>query len=164
MNDSGPGLRDTDKGMQEIRKQIAALSQKYVKAGIVEGSGSVDGVDIAQYAAWNEYGVPGKPGGKKKWRIPPRPFIRGFVENNLEKIKATQERLLKQVSAGKMTADVAIGRLGQYAQDGIKRYIVGGNFEPNAEATIQRKGSSRPLIDTGTMRNTVRYQIVKSGK
>jgi len=156
MKNDGGGIRDTDKGMEEIRKQIAALSQLSVKVGIIEGSGSKKGVSIAEYAAYNEYGVPGK---KKKWQIPPRPFIRGFIENESEAIKATQEKLYKLVSEGKMDAATAIARLGQFAQDGIKRYIIGGDFEPNAELTVQRKGSSRPLIDTGTMRNSIRYQV-----
>jgi hypothetical protein len=156
----GSGIRDIDRGMDKIRKEIAALSQLSIKAGIIEGAGSKDGVSIAQYAAYNEFGVPGK---KKKWRIPPRPFIRGFVENESAEIKAMQEQLVKLVSEGKMSADTAVKRLGQFAQDGIKRYIMSGNFEPNAEATIQRKGSSRPLIDTGTMRNSVRYQVKKKG-
>jgi len=147
--------------MANIRKEIAALSTLGVKVGIIEGSGSNDGTPVAEYAAYNEYGVPGK---KKKWRIPPRPFIRGFVEDRDSEIKATTERLFKQVSEGKMSAEIAIARLGQYGQDGIKRYIKSGNFEPNAEATIQRKGSSRPLIDTGTMRNNVRYKVIRDGK
>jgi len=147
--------------MANIRKQIAELSTLGVKAGIIEGSGSKDGTSIAEYAAYNEYGVPGKT---KKWRIPPRPFIRGFVEDHDSEIKAVQERLFQQVTEGKMSAETAIARLGQFAQDGIKRYIMSGNFEPNAEATIQRKGSSRPLIDTGTMRNSVRYKVIRGKK
>jgi hypothetical protein len=156
----GGGTRDTDKGMEKIRKEIAALSQLSVKAGVIEGTGSKGGVSIAQYAAYNEFGVPGK---KKKWRIPPRPFIRGGEENEEGKIKATHERLFKQVASGKMSAEKKKKRLGQFAQDGIKRFIMSGNFEPNAEATVQRKKSSRPLIDTGTMRNSVRYQVKKKG-
>jgi len=151
------GCQDIDRGMKEIREQIAALSKLQVKVGIIEGSGEVDGTDIAQYAAYNEFGVPGK---KKKWNIPPRPFIRGWIENNQDKIKAMQDRLYKKVSEGKMSADEAIKKLGQYAQDGIKRYIRNGEFEPNAESTVRRKGSSRPLIDTGTMRNSVRYEVL----
>ena len=155
------GCIDTDKGMDEIRKQLAALGKLGVKAGVVEGSGSEDGVDIAQYGAYNEYGVPGK---KQKWAIPPRPFIRGFVENNSADIKATVERLYKLVSEGKITADTAIKRLGQFAQDGIKRYMKSGDFEPNAESTIKRKGSSRPLFDKGALFNAIRYEIVEGGK
>jgi hypothetical protein len=145
-----------------------------VKAGIVEGSGEQDGVSIAQYAAWNEYGVTGKQGGKKLWKIPPRPFIRKFVENKDSEIKAAQEKMVKLVAAGKMDAETAIRRLGQFAQDGIKNYIETGTFTKNSDVTIngskpgkdgkkfiKGKKSSKPLIDTGTMRNSVRYEVVK---
>ena len=155
------GYRDEDKGMEKIREEIAKLKCLGVKAGIVEGAGNVDGIAIAQYAAYNEFGVPGKT---KKWDIPPRPFIRGWLENHASEIKTMQEKLFKQVSDGKMSATMAMQRLGQFAQDGIKKYIVGGVFEPNAETTIRQKGSSRPLIDTGTMRNSVRYEVTSRGK
>jgi hypothetical protein len=157
----GAGIRDTDRGLQAIRNEMKKLGSLSVKAGIVEGSGEQDGVSIAEYAAYNEYGVPAKPGSKKKWKTPPRPFIRGFVENEDSEIKATQERLVKLVSTGELDAEMAIGRLGQFAQDGIKKYILNGTFEPNSEETIKRKRSSHPLIDTGTMRNSVRYEVVR---
>jgi hypothetical protein len=153
------GIRDTDKGLLDIRKEIEQLGSLGIKAGIVEGSGEQDGVPIAEYAAYNEYGVPGK--GKKLWRIPPRKFIRGWVENNRAEIEATQEKLFKRVSEGKLDAETATKRLGQFAQDGIKSYIRDGDFVPNSEKTIRLKKSSRPLIDTGTMRNSVRYEVVK---
>jgi len=152
------GVKDTDFGMDSIRKEIEAFKHMGVKAGIVEGSGNVDGVSIADYAAWNEFGVPGK---KKKWRIPPRPFIRGWVENHGEEIKQTIDKLYDLVAGGRLTASTAIKRLGQFAQDGIKRYIISGAFTPNSESTVKQKGSSRPLIDTGTMRNSVRYEVIK---
>jgi hypothetical protein len=156
------GIRDTDKGLKAIRNEMKKLGSLGIKAGIVEGSGEQDGVTIAEYATYNELGVPAKLGSKKKWRIPPRPFIRGFVENKDAEIKTTQEKLVKLVAAGKLDADTAIGRLGQYAQDGIKSYIRTGTFEPNSEETKRRKkGSSKPLIDTETMRNGVRYEVVK---
>jgi hypothetical protein len=173
-------IQDKDLGMSEIMYNIAALSKMAVKAGIVEGSGEKDGVSIAQYAAWNEYGVKSKR-GKKLWRIPPRPFIRGWADNKSENIKATLNRIVKKATEGKWTADEAIMRIGEFAQDGIKSYIRTGDFEPNSDITInglrnkdgsyvlgkdgnpliKGKGSDKPLIDTGTMRNSVRYEVVK---
>jgi hypothetical protein len=67
------------------------------------------------------------------------------------------------VSEGKIKAQEAIGKLGQFGQDGIKSYIRTGKFQENAEKTKRIKKSSRPLIDTGTMRNSVRYEIVDGG-
>jgi phage gpG-like protein len=158
----GGGIRDTDRGLQAIRKEMKQLGHLGVKAGIVEGSGNQDGVSVAEYAAYNEYGVKAKPGSDKEWKIPPRSFIGGFVENKDSEIKTTQELLVKLVASGKMDAETAVRRLGQFAQDGIKSYIMTGTFEPNREETKRRKkGSSKPLIDTGTMRNSIRYEVVK---
>jgi hypothetical protein len=162
-------IQDKDLGLGDIRKNIAALSGMAVKAGIVEGSGEQDGVDIAQYAAWNEYGVKGPPvseNGDGIWFIPPRKFIRGWTDDKAENIKTIQEKIVKKVSEGKWDADDAIKRLGEFAQDGIKSFIRTGGFKPNAERTIKlktvrgKKGTT-PLIDTGTMRNSIRYEVVK---
>jgi hypothetical protein len=155
------GCRDTDSGLNDIRKELASLGSYSVKAGIVEGAGDVDGVSIARYASWNEYGVPGK---KKKWKIPSRPFIRGWLENRAADIKRTTEMLYKQVADGKMDALTAIGSLGEFAQAGIRKYIRTGAFKENADITKERKKSSKPLIDTMTMLNSVRYQVTKDGK
>jgi hypothetical protein len=108
---------------------------------------------IAQVAAWNEYGLEG--------RIPKRPFIRGWTDNKTENINATKEKIYKKVADGKWDANDAIMRLGEFAQDGIKSYIRTGDFTPNSERTKKLKKSSKPLIDTGTMRNSVRYEVVK---
>jgi hypothetical protein len=151
-------VKDTDLGMSKICGELKALGKMSVKVGIPEGAGEQDGVPIAQYAAWNENGVIGKKGG---WKIPPRPFIKGWVDNNETDIKTTAEKIWTGVTSGSMNADTAIIRLGEYGQDGIKAYIVKGNFASNAASTIKTKGSSKPLIDTGTMRNSIRYEVIK---
>jgi phage gpG-like protein len=168
------GFTDTDMGLKNIRNEMKKLGSLSIKAGIVEGSGEQDGVSIAEYATYNELGVPAKPGSDKKWRIPPRPFVRGWVENKAENIKTTQKMLVKLVAEGKMDAETAIRRLGELAQDGIKSYIKTGTFTPNSDVTIngskpnkkgkkfiKGKGSSKPLIDTGTLRNSIRFQIIE---
>jgi hypothetical protein len=159
------GHTDTDMGLNSIFQEIEKLKTMCVKVGVTEdvGSQTVDGVTIAQYAGWNELGVLGPPAsqqGDGKWFIPPRPFIRGFADNKRERIALTMEKLAKLVSEGKMFAISAINRLGEYGQSGVKSYIRNGEFKSNADSTTARKGSSKPLIDTGTLRNSIRYQIV----
>jgi hypothetical protein len=156
------GIQDNDTGLLNIRKELKALSGLAVKAGIVEGTGDNGGVSIAEYAAYNEYGVPGK---KKKWKIPPRSFIRGWLENKDAEIKAFIEARHKMVADGKMSAKTAIKQVGEFAQGGIRMFIKEGQFTPNAERTVMIKtrgkgGSTTPLIDTGTMRNSVRYEVI----
>ncbi len=152
-------MQDIDKGLDNIMKEINSFNSMYVKAGVVEGAGSKDGVSIAQYASWNEFGVPGKASSKKMWKIPPRPFIGGWATNKKKNINLVIQKLFATVQSGQSTADVALKKLGQYAQDGIKSYIRTGGFTPNAPSTIAKKKSSTPLIDSGTMRNSIRYEV-----
>jgi hypothetical protein len=146
------GCIDNDLGMKKAIEEMKALSGLAVKAGILESAGEVDGVPIAEYATYNEYGTKD---------IPARPFIRGYVENNREKINSYKEWLVRQVSEGKITAVEAAEKLGKNTRDGIKHYIKDGDFEPNAAVTVQRKGTNRPLTDTGRMRDSVDYEVVK---
>ena len=153
------GIQDTDMGMEQILANIKELSTLSLKVGILEDAGSRDGVEIAQYAAWNEYGVPGKD---QKWAIPPRPFVRGYVDDNIEKIKAMKEMITAQVIDGKIDANAAIEKLGKNTKEGIKHYIkTSSNFVPNADATVKRKGRDRPLIDTGLMRRSVDFEVLR---
>jgi hypothetical protein len=156
------GCTDTDKGFKQIGEEIKALKDLSVKVGVVEGAGTnPDGVFIAQYAAWNEMGVKGKGG---KYRIPPRPFIRGWIDNSRSEIQQTVEKLFSQVVSGNMSARDAMERLGQFGQDGIRGYIKNGNFTPNSPVTIALKKSSQPLIDTGALRNSIRYKVLGRGE
>lgn len=149
-------VNDRDLGLNNILKEIKKFEGAVVKAGILEGSGSVNGVSIAEYATWNENGVAGKKG---KWKIPPRPFIKGWVANNQKQIASTIQRLYGEVASGNITADEALKRLGVFAKSGIQSYIRRGDFVPNAPSTIRKKGSSQPLIDSGAMRNAVNYEV-----
>ena len=158
------GITDTDKGLKDIREQISLFSKKRIKAGITKGNPSKDGVLVSQYAAWNDYGVPGptySENGGGVWFIPPRPFIRGWLTAKEGNINTTIEKLGAAVAGGKMDADTALMRLGQFAQDGIKNYIMTGDFVENAERTKRRKkGSRKPLIDSRTMLREIRYEII----
>jgi hypothetical protein len=161
------GNTDTDTGLAAIFKEMRKLKSMCVKAGVTEDAGAQtadSGATIAQYAAWNELGVLGPPvsrHGGGKWFIPPRPFIRGWADGKREHIAKTMDKLCGLVTGGKMKAEVAVRRLGEYSQSGIKSYIKNGDFARNADVTIARKGSGKPLIDTGAMRNAIRYQIIE---
>jgi hypothetical protein len=154
------GHTDTDMGLNNILKEIEKLKTCSIKAGVTQDTGAAmneDGVTVATYATYNEFGV--RKHGKEV--IPSRPFIRGWVDSKREQIAKTIEKLYGQVNDGKMFGATALNRLGQYAEYGIRSYLRNGSFVPNSERTVKMKGSSRPLIDTGTLRNSIRYEIVE---
>ena len=45
------------------------------------------------------------------------------------------------------------------ARNAVVRKINKGPFTPNAPATVKRKGSSQPLIDTGNLRKSITFVI-----
>lgn len=147
------GVEDRDLGWKEIQKELGKLKNMGVKAGITEGTATADGgANIAEYAVYNEEGTK---------NIPSRPFIRSWVDNNQPQINRMLESAFNSVASGKRTAEDALKRVGEFAASGIKKNIATGDFVPDSAATVKRKGSSRPLIDTGTMRNAVSYEVVK---
>jgi uncharacterized membrane protein YvbJ len=175
------GYVDKDLGMKAILEELKKLGTMNAKVGIPEGAGEQDGVSIAQYAAWNEYGVAGKT---KKWRIKPRAFLRFSIDNYFSEIKVTQEKLVKLVADGKLDAVTAAKRLGENQIALIKTSIKDGPWEANSDITInglrqkdgrryvkgkngkpliKGKKSSQPLIDTGTMRNSIQYIVEENG-
>ncbi len=160
------GNTDTDKGLEDILNETKKLKSMCVKVGVTEDVGSEtseSGVPLAKIASWNELGVMGPPvseNGGGKWFIPPRPFIRGFVDSKREQIAKMLDKVGKLVAGGKLTAEMAMARLGEYGQSGVKSYIRSGTHTANATSTIAKKRSSKPLLDTGTLRNSIRYQII----
>jgi hypothetical protein len=101
-------------------------------------------------AIWNEFGTR---------RIPARPFLRTTMRNQRKKYLAMAHKDAKQIFAGTMTAHQSLSRIGIVAQGDVQMSIVKGGWEPNAPSTIRRKGSSRPLIDTGAMRQAVTWVV-----
>jgi hypothetical protein len=160
------GNTDTDKGFNDIFAEIDKLKNLRVKVGIPEGSGEQDGVLIAQYASWNELGTS---------TIPARDFIRTTIDSNREKIQAGMDKLYKQVLKGKSTAETLTEKLGIGVSGMVRHTVRHGDFKKNAESTIRKKTHGKkkgdtPLIDTGTMRNSIGYVVeensseIKRGK
>jgi HK97 gp10 family phage protein len=147
------GNTDKDMGLADIFKEMDKLKSMAVKVGIPEGSGEHDGIDIAQYAAINEFGTA---------TIPARDFIRTTIDSNREKIQAGMDRLVGQVASGKSTADIVTEKLGIGVSGMVRHTIRHGDFVENAKSTKARKHSSKPLIDTGTMRDSVGYVVIKN--
>lgn len=93
--------------------------------------------------------------------IPARPFMLQTRERNEKRMIGLSRRLLKALSNGSTTAMDAIKKLGVTYEGAMKRIFIEGSFAPNATATIRRKKSSRPLIDTGLLRQSIKFKVAK---
>ena len=146
-------------------KQLDELKELQVRVGFqrgqaAESSGEGENggteTDLCDIAAWNELGVPSK-------NIPARPFLRQTADKSGENIAKFGEQAIRQITNGG-TADTALMQIGNYVKGQVQNEIASGDFAPNKEATMKRKGSETPLIDTGRMRGSVSFHICKKGE
>lgn len=114
---------------------------------------------VAEIATIHEFGLPGpfptRSGGVFPG-IPQRSFIRAWFDEQQEFIAKTLTSQMALVVAGKLTPEVAGQRIALAFEGSMKQRISRGIPPPNARRTILAKGSSKPLIDTGQLRNAIR--------
>jgi len=119
-----------------------------------------EGISNASLAYIHDKGAP-------EANIPARPFM----EPGIQSAKAGIEDGLKK--AGEFAFDARpeaverqFQRVGTIARDAIKMKITDGPFAPLKPATIaarKRRGrtGTKPLIDTGSLRNSINYVVRK---
>ena len=139
---------------RKFQKMLKELAEKEVRVGFQHGKATEeDGTDICDIAAWNELGTV---------HIPARPFLRMSVDDNTSKIKSFLQEKRKDLVRG-VSAEQVLKEIGIFQKDLIQEKITDGSFAPNAASTVKKKGSSKPLIDTGRMRQSVNYEIKQKG-
>ena len=95
--------------------------------------------------------------GNPEDRIPPRPFVRNAINGNKSK---EYERALKLIFEKELPLSDTLIQFGEVVKNNIQKNIDSNMPPPNTPATIERKGSSHTLIDTGHMRNSIQVQIM----
>jgi len=138
-----------------IMKRISGM-QARVEVGVPAGPREKGGASSALVASVHEFGAPSRG-------IPQRSFLRAGIEKSLPQLIALNGANLAAIGRGQMDIQTALGRLGQAAAGAVKREIIEGTFTPLKPATIRRKKSSRPLVDTGQMRQSVTYEVIVRG-
>lgn len=133
--------------MQDLQENIKGLTSKAtLNVGFFESSRYTEGTYVAQVARIQEYG---------SLKIPPRPFFRNAIDNNMQKWLDFLGRDLVNTN----NAELSYNRLGEMARGDIVESITQLDTPPNAPKTIARKGSSNPLIDTGFLRANVTFKV-----
>jgi len=153
---------------EQIYKNLSAILKevpKYnTKVGIIGGTVNtkaekkykeVQEVDVAYYAAVNEF-------GSYSQGIPSRPFLRTtFQGDNLEKIYKKGQGFLKECAEENKPPEQYLIKLGLYCAGLVRQNITKGDWTLNSKLTIKLKRSSKPLIDTGTMRRYITSWVTK---
>ncbi len=134
-------------------QQLKKLSELEVRVGFQGDEKYDDGTSLAEVAAYNELGTSTSPA---------RPFMKQSFENHQAELQAACDRVNATISSGR-SAEQALQALGVAVKGLVQEEIVDGDFEPNAESTIKKKGSEQPLIDTGHMRQSVNFVVKRRG-
>jgi hypothetical protein len=144
---------------QKLKAALAKLQKAQVYVGVPEekGSRSKAAINNAQLVYIHTHGSPLR-------HIPPRPIIEPAIKapGNKELItgelgKAAQAVLGAQPSE----AHSHLERAGMLGRNAAIRWFNDprNNWAPNAPATVARKGSDHPLIDTAQMRRSITYVV-----
>jgi hypothetical protein len=143
-------VTDKDRGAKELLRRLAKRTT--VRVGVIGSEAAKEhgeGATNVDVATFHEFGL----------GVPRRSFIADYVDENntdiAEKIRKTGKLIIKR----ELTPEQAFGRLGLYIQGEIQQRIADGIAPPLSEMTIERKGSSTPLIDTGQLRSSITYEV-----
>lgn len=149
----GFGFTDLTPEGKKYFRELKKMTDMEIQVGFQGDQKYEDGTSIAQVAAINEFGASD---------IPERPFMRQSFENHEGELQAVCDAAQRLVSSGG-SAEQALQQIGVVAKGLVQDEIVNGGFAPNAESTIKKKGSEQPLIDTGTMRQSVNFVVKRRG-
>lgn len=164
---------EKDFGWNRIFREIKKMERKpFVKIGLQSNtqnkpkkfSTTKDGekvektsekTNVLEVGVFNEFGTS---------KIPQRSFIRTTHDQKIGKWKQIIDRTVDNIYLGNTTVKRGLGIVGLQATSDIKLKIKSGDpsWPPNTEATIRRKKSSKPLIDTSQMVNSIRHKVVMS--
>lgn len=136
-------------------KRVGSLSvalSKYkdmnasVRVGVLENATYPDGTPVAMVAFWNEYGTRTSP---------VRSFFRTTVSENKKNWVLSVQNLMKMHNDPKRV----MGLIGVHMQEQIVQSINTWSDPPNSAYTIAKKGSSKPLIETGVLMGSISFEV-----
>ena len=151
----------TDNGLLDRIRTIARNTTSKIEVGyfgsemhkpkVTGGSAGVaqSSISISDLAKIHELGL----------GVPKRAFIEPALKKNSAKYLKYIGGQLTPIIRRKKTLNQAWQTLGLIAVADIQEYMVTAQFTPLAPSTIARKGSSKPLIDTGQMRQSITYRV-----
>lgn len=146
---------DKDKGWNKLSKLLkrTAWRHPHAKVGIMGPEATAahahSELTNVEVAAMNEFGE----------GVPERSFIRETFDMHRGDYYTIMRRLATQVVTNKMDNRFALEVVGQKMESDIKRRIELGVPPPNAPSTIKRKGSSKTLINTGQLKNSITHTV-----
>lgn len=144
------GVFDIDKGLSKIIRELKQATSLVVEVGVQAGELADDGTDLAVVAAYNEYGTE---------HIPSRPFMRESFDQNVGELDKFMQDVGDRIIIRRISALQGLNLVGKKMKGIIQKKIVDGPWVLNTVQTVLRKGSDRPLIDTGRLQQSIGHVV-----
>ena len=142
-----------NKKLKRLEQIFEAMGRSHAVIGVIGGTHTdEDG---------NTFGMPGLAAAHEfgNKHLPERSFLRSSLLENKELYKRQLAALMKQVVRGEITPDEAYNKMGAIAAGKAQEVILNGDLAALKPETIRRKGSSKPLIDTGQLVQSITWDI-----
>jgi hypothetical protein len=150
----------------ELVQRLEDARNTSVRVGVLASKGGSEPhsegspITMIEIAAIHEFGSPAA-------NIPERSFIRLTLEAMNDELQEILRKVAKGVVLGKFDVETALNIVGSWATTQIRNAIAGSGayiplWEELKPATIERKGSDRPLIDTGRLMQAIQWEIVRA--
>lgn len=159
--------KEVDRGYEKLKQTLAKIShgQNTVDVGLFgEGkvketarskkSDKVSAPELVVIGATHEFGSPQK-------NIPERSYLRATLEEHKEEVTALFSQSVPELLLKGQDVKKFLDKIGVWFTGLVQKKIVTGPFEKLNQKTIDAKGSDKPLIDTGRMRQSITYRVVQ---
>ena len=141
------GLKGFLERFKEIGKPKVYIGVPASKNGMHEG-----GINMATLLALHVLGAPSRG-------IPQRDPLRPPLIANAQRYSDLLALGLKNALSDGTDPKLVYEKIGIVATNDVYDYFVTGNFKPLNQKTIDRKGSSKPLIDSEELRGSITYEV-----
>lgn len=141
------GLKGFLERFKEIGKPKVYIGVPASKNGMHEG-----GINMATLLAIHVLGAPSRG-------IPQRDPLRPPLIANAQRYSDLLALGLRNALSDGTDPKLVYEKIGIVATNDVYDYFVTGNFKPLNQKTIDRKGSSKPLIDSEELRGSITYEV-----
>jgi hypothetical protein len=146
-------ISDRDMGWKKVMRKIRARKAD-VLVGIqgteAEEQHQDGGHTVAEIMSWHEFGI-----GQKR-----RSWLRDWFDEQARDLHKKYGQIIQRnLVTQAFSLEQGLDQFGTYAVGKLQKRWAAGIPPPNAPSTEARKGSSKPLIDTGQSRSSVTYKV-----
>lgn len=150
---SGQGI---ERKLRQLKERLATNQDAAIGLPADAGTHPDAGMSYARLGAIHEFGAPGAG-------IPERSFLRAPLRSAQAELAAGFREMMPLVAKGEMTMDQALNAIGAKAA-GVSQEAISAGIPPaNSAETARRKGSSKPLVDSGALRQAITWVVRDRG-